>query len=750
MLLFLWTISCSKPGNEASEGPSLKAAILPSEHARTLRYDSRYEGNWMTQPTKTYDIAILTLVILVLLFTPFAFGGVNQTKALLGKTFLSPVLFYSNYFSRLGIAAAVLLWLLKMILAKDVRFAKTPLDLPIVLFFGYTFLWFVFSPAKCLTGAELANILTYVAVYYLVINNVRTKAQMHIVVAALILSGLLVASMGLIQSSGYLLSASRMKFDYAINLVRPKQYWGRIGGTFVCPNHFAGYMEMIVPFALAYILFSRIPLGRKILVAFCGLVMTIGLLLSISRGGWAAFAVSVLFLFAVAAREKKVPMVARILPLLVVVLSVGIVFTRSTHVQKRFAQSFSEKEDSSYLKRAHIWIDTMSLVRDNLLVGTGPGTFDLAFREYRRPSFLLAAGYTHNDYLHALADYGIIGFAALLYGIIVFLRKMWTTSRKLKRSTDKALCYGVLGAVVALLVHSIVDFNMHIPSNAMTIAAIVGIGMCIRQYRLHLNDEWVAMSEQRPGFFTPALQYGLIAAVSLAVLGVLYLNFRAYASTLVLHRASEKDPSREFADQEVAEKDFDAAKRLYRTSASLFPSNPKSWASLAEMHVWRADRELANGQKNRFYFLLIGGREAIKDYEAAADAVRKAMKLNKLDASLHLTLARAYAGIVYVNREHKRGSPTQYRSSREKYAGLAEAEFQKALEMDPNNHQHHGHLGTFYYGTGRYDLAEREIQQSLEILRDDTTYAKEKKDLQELLKKIRQKRGETAGAKATF
>jgi hypothetical protein len=41
------------------------------------------------------DAIVLTLVILVLLLTPFAFGGVNQTKALLERTFLSPVLFYS-------------------------------------------------------------------------------------------------------------------------------------------------------------------------------------------------------------------------------------------------------------------------------------------------------------------------------------------------------------------------------------------------------------------------------------------------------------------------------------------------------------------------------------------------------------------------------------------------------------------------------------------------------------------------------
>jgi O-antigen ligase/tetratricopeptide (TPR) repeat protein len=704
----------------------------------------------MTKFSTTCDIAILILVVLVLLFTPFAFGGVNQTKALLEKTFLSPVLFYSNYFARLAIALAVMLWLMKMISVKEIRFVKTPLDIPIGLFVAYAFLWFVFSRAKYLTGGELANVVAYVALYYVVVNNVRTKVQMNILVGSLIISGFLIATLGLIQCSGYVLPSSGMKLDHAINLVRPEQYWGRVGGTFVCPNHFAGFMEMAIPFALAYVLFSKIPLGRKVLVAFGGLVMTMGLLLSISRGGWAGFAVSIAFVFAMAARAKKVPVAARVIPLVVILVGVAVVFTRSAYVQKRFLESFSE-EDSSYLKRAHVLIDTMSLVRDHLLVGTGPGTFELAYREYRRPSVLLAIRYTHNDYLHTLSDYGLIGLAIVLSGIAAFATKMWATSKKLKRSLDKALAYGLLGAVIAILVHSLVDFNMHIPSNAMAMAVIVGVGMCLRLYRLHDYDESVVLSGQKPRLFPPAIQYGLIAVVLIATVGVLYMNFRAYASALVMHHAAEKDPSREFPGQNPDEKDFNEAERLYRKSASLFPSNAKPWASIANMYLWRADEALAKGEKNKFHFLLLGGREAKKDYEEAAAATKQALKRNHLDSSDHLVLARAYAAIVIINLEYKEGSPTQYSPSVEKeFVGPAIEAFQKALEMDPNNAAYHEHLGFFYYHTARYDQAKREVEQALEILPDTPMYSVQRKHLQQLLDKIHQKQQETTEAKSAF
>jgi len=703
----------------------------------------------VTSFVKFCDAAVLILIVFVLVFTPFAFGGINQTQALLSKTFLSPVLFYSNYFARLGIALAVMLWFLGMISAREIKFAKTPLDIPIALFVGYTLLWFMFSSARYVIGAELANIIAYVALYYLVVNNVRTKLRMNIIAGALLFSGFVIATIGLIQLSGYFLPSSEMKLDYAINLLRPKQYWGRVGGTFVCPNHFAGYMEMVVPFAMAYVLFANIPLGRKILLGFCGLVMTIGLLLSISRGGWAGFGVSATFLFIAATKEKKVPKAARTALLVVTLIAVAVVLAKSAYVKKRFVESFS-KEDSSYLKRAHLWIDSLSLVRDNLLIGTGPGTFDLTFREYRRPSFLLAAGYPHNDYINTLSDYGIVGFVILLFGIVLFAKKLWASTDRLRRRMDKAHLYAIMAAFIALLVHSLVDFNMHIPSNALTMAAIVAIGMCIRQYRVQVLDEWVAMTGRKPKLFPPALRNGLSAVVVIVTAGLLYMNFKSYASMLVLHQATEKDPSQEFLSQNPDEKHFQEAERLYKKSASFFAANAKTWASLAEMYLWRSDDALAKGQKNKFFFLLLGAKEARNDCEKAARAVKEAIDRNRLDPRYYLTLARAYAGIAYVNREYKQGSPTQYSPALDKYEGMAIAEFQKALQMDPNNAVYHEHLGFFYYRTGRFDQAEKEVQQALEIVPDNSLYVKERKHLQKRLDDIRRARQETERQTAAF
>jgi tetratricopeptide (TPR) repeat protein len=334
---------------------------------------------------------------------------------------------------------------------------------------------------------------------------------------------------------------------------------------------------------------------------------------------------------------------------------------------------------------------------------------------------MLAIRYTHNDYIHIFSDYGAVGFGILLFGIAVFWRKMWRAANKLKRRNDRALAYGVLAAVIAILVHSLIDFNMHIPSNAMMMAAIVGLGLCIRNYKLNPGEEWVGLSARKKKLFPVALQAALVVVVIAAGAGLLYVNHMAYASFLTLHRAGEKDPSRdpsqEFRGQDPKEKDLSKADRLYGESASLFPLNSKPWAALANMHVWAADDVLEKeDRKNRFRFLLVGVNQAKKHYEKAAAAAKEAIQRNAIDSRYYLTLARAYAGIFYMNEEYKLGAPSQFSAALEKCRRKAEEQFQKALELDPKNVVYLDQRAFFFANIGRYDEAEEDLRDALHFV----------------------------------
>ena len=65
---------------------------------------------------------------------------------------------------------------------------------------------------------------------------------------------------------------------------------GRASGTYISPNNLAGFLEMILPLAIAYTLAGRMKPLMRILLGYSALVMLAGIAVTFSRGGWAASA----------------------------------------------------------------------------------------------------------------------------------------------------------------------------------------------------------------------------------------------------------------------------------------------------------------------------------------------------------------------------------------------------------------------------------------------------------------------------
>src|SRR5437588_6091574 len=117
--------------------------------------------------------------------------------------------------------------------------------------------------------------------------------------------------------------------------------------------------------------------------------------------------------------------------------------------------------------------------------GTGSGTFLFYGRMFRTDRMQQDPTYVHNDYLHLLAEYGAVGMLLFLLFLGAHLRYGWKNFRRLgpRRaalssrllSNSLALNLGALSAVAAYIVHSVVDFNLHIPANALLLAFVFGI-----------------------------------------------------------------------------------------------------------------------------------------------------------------------------------------------------------------------------------------------------------------------------------
>jgi O-antigen ligase len=125
--------------------------------------------------------------------------------------------------------------------------------------------------------------------------------------------------------------------------------------------------------------------------------------------------------------------------------------------------------------RITLYQDTLNIFSDFPVFGTGFGTFQYIYRKYKTVDDQFFYEHTHNDYLEILSNLGLIGFLIVLVGIVLFLRKILLRWIERKDPYAKGITLGGVCAVFAILTHSLVDFNLHVPANALFLSIILGL-----------------------------------------------------------------------------------------------------------------------------------------------------------------------------------------------------------------------------------------------------------------------------------
>ncbi len=267
-------------------------------------------------------------------------------------------------------------------------------------------------------------------------------------------------------------------------------------GTLVDRDHYAAMLEMLVPFALmaALAVWRRqdlrysSPMGpaivSSVLLALSAL-MLVGIVFSLSRMGFLVV-LSTIFVLGVLSVGPRLPSKrSRAISLGVLGVAVVALFIilPPGKLIERFA-SISSTEQVSADTRLAYWRESLPLIHDYAAFGAGLGSYDSVFRKYQVTTPTLSVDAAHNDYLQFLAELGIVGFAilvALVGGVI------WKLLGALFRGGDVDLNYSYLacfGAILAMLLHSIVDFSVQIPANGMIFAWVCGIAASSSQRRL--------------------------------------------------------------------------------------------------------------------------------------------------------------------------------------------------------------------------------------------------------------------------
>jgi hypothetical protein len=224
---------------------------------------------------------ILGLVLAILVYSPLATGSVRPQDFVIVQW--------------LTVALAAV-WLARFWINPKHRIYWPLLCWPTVAFIIYAVFRYLSADIEFVARQELIRVLVYSVIFFAVLNNLHRQETTQIVSTVLLFLGMAIAFYGLVQ---FLTESDRVW-----NFIKPELYHKRGSGTFICPNNLAGYLEMLLPLALAYTLMGRLTHLQKVLVGYAALVIFAGILVTISRGGWLAAGITLIVLFALLFRQR--------------------------------------------------------------------------------------------------------------------------------------------------------------------------------------------------------------------------------------------------------------------------------------------------------------------------------------------------------------------------------------------------------------------------------------------------------------
>lgn len=268
---------------------------------------------------------------------------------------------------------------------------------------------------------------------------------------------------------------------------------------FINRNHFTLLIEMSFGLLLGILIKGELSEKFKFLFWLLAGIMAYAVIAANSRGGLVSMAALILFAFSLRmiTRERpgnsepeyrrrnpvaagtllrKMSATAGLLVLVFGLIVFMIAFVGGDTAVTRIEKLKGEFEtvNNAGVNRNLIWNSTLEMIESEPLLGVGFGGYAAAIPKFETSGGKYRLQQAHNDYLEILSNGGIMGFTLFaLFGAMVVYR----ISKNLK-SGDRIVRANRLGAAIGIfgvLIHSLVDFGLHIPVNAFIFAALVVI-----------------------------------------------------------------------------------------------------------------------------------------------------------------------------------------------------------------------------------------------------------------------------------
>ncbi|MDA8238932.1 MAG: O-antigen ligase family protein [Nitrospiraceae bacterium] len=305
------------------------------------------------------------------------------------------------------------------------------------------------------TTTELLKEAAFFIVFLIVMVNGKGPGVLRGMMRNLVVAGFCLSMFAIVQKATW---------NGDIYWFRELGLGGAPFGPFVNRNHFAGFIGMIVPLGLGLALTVR-SREKQVLFGFMSVVMAVALCFSLSRGGITGFFAGVALFTFLMLKDRVGKWGVWPVGIFLIVLLTYLLYLGVAPIVERFY-----KTDVTAEQRLDVWLATVGAIRDYWFAGSGPGTFIDLFPLYAPAGIQSIYDHAHNDYLEFILENGAVGtlLLAAFAGLLIS-----AAGRKI-RGRAAVMRTAVLSALFSMAVHSFFDFNLHILSNALLFACLLG------------------------------------------------------------------------------------------------------------------------------------------------------------------------------------------------------------------------------------------------------------------------------------
>lgn len=624
------------------------------------------------------------------------------------------------------VIVALMFWVLKIIDREEIRFTSTPLNLPILSFIAICVFSLIWSNSFFVSLKELPLFLSGPLLYFVIVNNIREEKQINRIIGAVIIVGAALGIYGILQYND-------IDFSFWASTGGRHKIFGLSGN----PGYFAGYL--IFPLSLAISLFLAAKnRNRKILLLIGILLMGTTLIVTIARSSYAAFGLSLIFMFLLflLARGKRFIIDNRkifIFLLIVIILAVSM-FIIPTPLNKPGTAISQIKGSISITRlidvfssgrRAAIWKFTGMMIKDHPILGSGIGTFKYNDLRYQAKFFEQGdnrsiypygvADKAHNEYLQLWVELGTIGLAIFFWLIIAYFIYGIRYLKREKDEQKQGIMIGMMGAVVAFLVDSFLWFPLHLSANLSLLWLFIGLTMVMG---LEKNAGSASKSKRNNIYkFKPILYIIVIFLAAFLCITVA----RPFVARTYWY----------YGNREVNNQNYDKAIKIYESGLKWDPYLGDLYYNLGiiSMGPGLYNTALTNFEKSAKYFDFPELPQNIAtiylakgELDKAIDSLKQAISYQRREGTmppLYSDLGNAYLKL-------------------ERYES-AEAAFNDALQINPNYAVAHYGLASTYLKQNKVEEGLVELKKVIELAPD----SQEAKYAQDAIQKTEQEKLES-------